>query len=601
MLGKIVAIEDNQILAKTTVALEESQNIINMYVSLKDDEGICIGEVVDITKNIIYINLVGEIVDNKFVFGVIRKPSFKAQINLISKESIPVIISTPATNESEYLYLGKSPIYKGVDINVPINAFFSNHFAIFGSTGSGKSCSVSRMFQNLFSKQNKIAYKSTILIFDAYGEYHQAFSKLNEVVPEISFKAYTTNLKFAETEIIKIPLWLLGVDDIALLLNAESHNQLPIIEKALKLVSVFAKSEDEVIKHKNDIIARAILDILTSGKSASQVRDQVTSILSYYNTKELNLETQIFQPGYTRPLKQCLLIDATGKIREMELLMNFVSSFLDDSLELTLPDGSFPYSLKDLSDALDFALISEGVLNSDKIYDECNILKVRLHTLLNSPDATYFDVKEYVTRDQYIKDLLTATNGKKAQIINFNINYIDDRLAKTITKMFSKLFFDYAKGLDNRGTYPFHIILEEAHRYVQNDTDNFLLGYNIFERITKEGRKYGVILGLISQRPSELSETALSQCNNFLVFKMLHPRDVDYIRDMVPNITNEIVKRLRILQPGTCMAFGLAFKVPTIVKFEMPDPAPASSSCDISNRWFVVKQEQNAQSNQTQQ
>ena len=182
-----------------------------------------------------------------------------------------------------------------------------------------------------------------------------------------------------------------------------------------------------------------------------------------------------------------------------------------------------------------------------------------------------------------------ARDGKKAQIINFNINYIDDRLAKTITKIYSKMLFDYAKSLDRRGSFPFHIVLEEAHRYVQNDSDIDVLGYNIFDRITKEGRKYGVVLGLISQRPSELSETSLSQCSNFLIFKMLHPKDVEYIRDMVPNITNEIVKRLRILQPGTCIAFGTAFKVPVLIHFDMPDPAPASSSCDISGIWMVNK------------
>jgi len=141
--------------------------------------------------------------------------------------------------------------------------------------------------------------------------------------------------------------------------------------------------------------------------------------------------------------------------------------------------------------------------------------------------------------------------------------------------------------MDNRASMPFHIILEEAHRYVQNDSDIDLIGYNIFDRITKEGRKYGVILGLITQRPSEMSETALSQCNNFLCFKMLHPKDVEYIKNMVPNITNEIVKRLRILQPGNCVAFGLAFKVPTLIKFEMPSPEPASSSCNIIEKWFV--------------
>ena len=151
------------------------------------------------------------------------------------------------------------------------------------------------------------------------------------------------------------------------------------------------------------------------------------------------------------------------------------------------------------------------------------------------------------------------------------------------------MFFDYAKQMDDRGSLPFHIVLEEAHRYVQNDTDNFLLGYNIFERITKEGRKYGVLLGLISQRPSELSETALSQCNNFLIFKMIHPNDIGYIREMVPNITDEIVKKIKILQPGTCMAFGLAFKVPTIIKFDMPNPSPASNSANIEEKWFIRK------------
>ena len=192
-----------------------------------------------------------------------------------------------------------------------------------------------------------------------------------------------------------------------------------------------------------------------------------------------------------------------------------------------------------------------------------------------------------MTKEQYIKTLLTANNGLKAQIINFNINYVDDRFAKSLTKIFSKMLFDYAKGMTKRATLPFHIVLEEAHRYVQNDNDIELLGYNIFERITKEGRKYGVMLGLISQRPSELSETTLSQCSNFLIFKMLHPRDVEYIKEIVPNITAEVVKRLRILQPGNCIAFGSAFKVPVIVKFNMPNPAPTSESCDISKMWFV--------------
>lgn len=592
MLGNIIGIEENTVLIKINIDLNKYDSLANLYVIMENGEDKkIVGEISNIKDNIAYVNLLGEIINNKFIFGVIRKPSFASTVKLISKEKIPMLIGIENYTENKDLYIGKSPIYEGVDIGVNINDFFSNHFAIFGSTGSGKSCSVARIFQNLFMKQQSIAYRASIFIFDAYGEYHNAFKDLNQKVPELNFKAYTTNTKFPDNELIKIPLWLLDTDDIAILLGADKTSQLPIIEKALKLVTVFGREEEIVIKHKNDIIARAILDILSSGRSSAQIRDQIFSVLSHYNTKDLNLDSQIYQPGYTRPLKQCLLIDATGKIREMELLTNFIQTFLDDNLELNLPDGTFKYTLKDLQDAFDFALISEGVLKSDKIYDEANVLRVRIHSLVNSQESKYFEVNDYITKEDYIKSLITADNGRKAQIINFNINYVDDRFAKTLTKIYSKLLFNFAKELDRRATIPFHIVLEEAHRYVQNDNDINLLGYNIFDRITKEGRKYGVILGLISQRPSELSETSLSQCNNFLIFKMLHPIDVEYIRKMIPNITNDIVKRLRILQPGNCIAFGNAFKIPVLIKLDMPDPAPSSSSCDISGIWFIDRSE----------
>ena len=584
MLGNIIGIEENIVLINLNIDLSKISSLINLMVIMEQEDKKIVGEIINIKNNIAFVNLLGEIKNDKFVYGVINKPSFASVIKLISKEKISMIISTDEFKENEHVYLGTSPIYEGVKINVDVNKFFSNHFAIFGSTGSGKSCSVARIFQNLFAKPKSIPYRSSIFIFDAYGEYHTAFEKLNDVVPEITFKYYTTNTDEDIDKILRIPVWLLDTDDIALLLECDKTSQLPIIEKALKLVTVFARDEKDVIKHKNDIIARAILDIFTSGKNPAQIRDQVFSILSYYNTSELNLETQIFQPGYTRPLKQCLLIDASGKIRDMELLMNFMQKFLDDTLELTLPDGSFKYTLKDIKDALDFALISEGILKSEKVFDEYNVLKVRLHSLVTGNYSEYFNYDTFISKEQYIKDLLSAPHGRKAQIINFNINYVDDRFA-----IYSKLLFNYSKELKERASIPFHIILEEAHRYVQNDNDVNLLGYNIFDRITKEGRKYGVLLGLISQRPSELSDTSISQCSNFLIFNIIHPADLAYIKQMVPNITEEIAKKFKTLQSGNCIAFGNAFKVPVFIKFEMPNPAPSSSSCDIRKTWFIEK------------
>ena len=586
MLGTIIAVEENMVYVKLNPQVTNIGNIANSFVVFESSASNIVGEVINVKENILHINLVGQIKDNVFVTGISKKPSLDSAVKVISKEKIPFIIGMPTYKENRDLLLGTSPIYDNVQIGVNVNDFFSKHFAIIGSTGSGKSCGVARIFQNLVSKKTSVPYKASIFLFDAYGEYHNAFLDLNKIIPNINFKAYTTNIK-GDTEIMRIPLWFLGVDDIALLLNAEKANQLTIIEKALKYVTIFGREETSVIKYKNDIIARALLDILASGNSPAQIRDQVFSVLSYYNTSELNLETPVVQPGYTRPLKQCFLIDATGKIRDMELVTNIMNGYLLEEYSLELPDGSFKYTLKDLKDAFEFALISEGVLKSQKIYDDLNILKVRLHTLLNSDNHIYFDYPEYITKEKYIRNLMTAPNGRKAQIINFNINYIDDRLAKTITKIYAKLLFDYSKNMEQKASFPFHIVLEEAHRYVQNDNDIYLLGYNIFDRITKEGRKYGVLLGLITQRPSELSETAISQCSNFLIFKVQHPKDVGYIKEMVPNITEEEIKKIKMLPPGMCMAFGSGFKLPVLVKFAMPNPEPNSRSANITESWFV--------------
>lgn len=587
MLGKIIGVEEDTILLRVAINLDTIQNIAGMYVVIEDDSKVHAGEVNDIKDGIAHINLIGEIKGNEFIYGVTTKPSFRASVKLISREKVPMILSVTNYEEKKDVLIGESPIYPGIRVGFNINDFFANHFAIFGNTGSGKSWGTARVIQSIFEKQKTVPYRASIFIFDAYGEYHSAFKNISEKVPEASFKSYTTNTKISDTEVLKIPLWLLTLDDVVLLLGATKNTQIPIIEKALKLVNLFVRNENDVIKPKNDIIARALLDILSSGKSPAQIRDQIFSVLTKYHTKDLNLDSEIYQPGYVRSLKQCLIIDNTGKIREMELITNYISSFLDESYELVMPDGSFKYGLKDLENALDFALLSEGSLSSNKVFDENNVIKVRLHTLLNGDYAKYFDCEDYISKNEYIKGLLTAPNGRKAQIINFNINYVDDRFAKIITKIYSKMLFDYAKNLDKRASLPFHIILEEAHRYVQNDDDVNLIGYNIFDRITKEGRKYGVLLGLISQRPSDLSETSISQCSNFLIFKMIHPRDVQYIKDMVPHITNEVIKRLKVLQPGNCIAFGSAFKVPVMTKLDMPNPSPSSSSCDISNNWYI--------------
>lgn len=587
-IGKIINIEENIVTVKIDVNVLNYGNLMNIHTVFDDGKRKLIGEILKVDIEYLKIAIVGELKEQIFIPGISLKPSFSSIIRIVTKEELSYILGPQEIIDNNQIALGVSSVYPGYKINVDVNSFFSNHFAILGNTGSGKSCTFARIVQNIFTTSKYLPVNASIFVFDAYGEYKNAFSFLHEFNAGLNFKSYTTNTQYPDTELLKIPLWLLDVDDIALLLNATSPSQLPIIEKALKLVPILKGTGEESTKIKNDIIARAILDILKSGKDSIKIRDQVTAVLSTYNTELLNLNSQIIQPGYVRTLKQCIYVDNSGKMQEMELVVNFISTFVIEGFEIPNPKGDVQYELSDLELALNFALISEGILKSDKVFDYANVLSVRLHSLVNSDYADYFKYDKMVTINGYISDLLTTFDGKKAQLIDFNINYVDDRLAKVMTKIISKILFDFSANNENRGKFPFHIIIEEAHRYVQNDKDVELLGYNIFDRITKEGRKYGVILGLITQRPSELSETSISQCSNFLVLRTLHPKDLHYIKEMVPNVSDEILAILKTLQPGSAISFGSAFKVPISLKMDKPNPEPYSSNSNIAKIWYAL-------------
>ncbi|MEG1596838.1 MAG: DUF87 domain-containing protein [Bacilli bacterium] len=585
MIGNIIAIENNMIKVKLSIDINNQSNLINLHIIFIDGKRKVVGEILDINKDILSCNILGYILDDKFTPGSSKKPSFKSLVKLVEMDELELILGKQTIDSNTSINLGTSSIYPNYKVNVKINDFFSNHFAVLGNTGSGKSFTVSRILQNVFTSNNYVPINANIIIFDAYGEYKNAFANFSNISPMLNYKTYTTNTIYPSDEILNIPLWLLGVDDIALLLGASEHAQLAIIEKALKLVHILNDQNEFSIAYKNDIIAQTLLDILMSGKESNKIRDQITAVLSNFNTPSLNLESILEQPGYSRPLKQCIFVDKTGKMQEVELVVDYISSFINSNIEITV-NNDVAYTLTDLENALDFALISEGILKSDKVFDYANILSVRLHTLVNSKYSKFFEGKEMITRKSYIEKLTHTLDGKKVQIINFNINYVDDTMAKTIVKIISKMIFDYTISLDTRASIPFHILIEEAHRYVQNDNDNFILGYNIFDRITKEGRKYGVLLGLITQRPSELSETSISQCSNFLVLRTLHPKDLEYIKNMVPNVSMDIVNSLKILEPGNVMAFGNAFSVPINIKIEKPNPEPLSNNANIVNSWF---------------
>ena len=575
MFGKIKRINNNEVTIEN-ISGKAISSLIGCHVIFLEDSRRIVGEVTYIDEVEAKILLVGEIINNVFNAGIIKKPSGIAPVRVINKDELELIIGKSEL-QKENLLLGTSSIYKTFNVSVPLNDIFANHLAIIGNTGSGKSCGVARIIQNLFFINKPI--NSHIVLFDAYGEYVETFKNINNL--GLNFASFSGNSKNGTEYQLKFPAWFLDVDDLSLLLRVSSPDQIPVLKKSLKLVKIFKSNTPEIKRYKNDIIAKCLMDILTSGRPSSTIRDQVIAVLTHYNTEDLNLDSTIHQPGYDRTFRQCLLIDDSGKMNAIFEVMKFLQQFENIDLESIDIVDTICYSLEDLYSALEFSLISEGTINNDIIYKEMNVLKTRLQSIINSDNKHIFNVDEYIGKEEFVRDMFIKNN-----LVNIDLSDIDDDFAKVLTKIYSKLLFNYANKLEKRGSLSFNIILEEAHRYVQNDNDINIIGYNIFDRITKEGRKYGTLLTFITQRPSELSTTSLSQCANFIVFRVFHPADLEIVRTMSTNVSMANIEQIKSLSPGSAFAFGVGFKIPTLVNFELPNPIPESTSVNVKNIWF---------------
>lgn len=579
MFEKIISISKNYALVK--IAGTVTEDLLNYNVVFEDDKKI-LGEIEEVEGDIIKITFLGEFINGRFNSGIIRKPSLSANIRIINTSELAELVGD---NDPKSMTLGISPLYN-YPIKINIDDMFSNHSAIFGNTGSGKTYGVARLVQNLFVMKDKIPFNSNILIFNNTSEYDNAFRSINSYNPNFNYKMFTTNSDSNEN-LVKLPLWLLSIDDYANLLDVTSYSQLVVIEKMLSLVSVFARDDEESHRYKNHLIAKAIVSVMYTNQVSARIRDQIFSILTTCYTEELNLDVEVPGVGYTRQFRKCFDIDSQGQFVERILVTGYIQQFIDNDTKWNEDYVPIYFNLDDLEVALNFALISEGLLLNEKSYGEATALKVRLHTLNNSSNSRFFACDTFIDLSQFISDIIMVDNNRRAQIVNFVLEDIDDRFAKTLVKIYSRLLFKFSKYMPDRGSMPIHIMLEEAHRYVQKDIDNSILGYNIFERIAKEGRKFGLVLDLITQRPTELSETVISQCSNFLIFKINHPTDLEYIRKMVPNISADVIEKQKSLQSGTCVAFGRMMKVPMIVRMELPNPEPQSSNASIYDKWMV--------------
>ena len=276
MFEKIALINETSVFVDLVPGVKISDNILSSHVVIEDQEKQILGEISEVNTSQVKIKLLGEFTNGQLFGGIIRKPLMNAQIRGVNEQEIAIILGQ--TNEGA-MYLGRSPFYNGANVCLSVNNFFSNHFAIFGNSGSGKSCGTARLLQNVFQNKETPPYNANILIFDVSGEYANAFSQLSTIDPKFDYRVFTTSVGNTQYEPLRIPLWLLNTNDLALLLQANSHSQLPLIERMLKLTKIFAESSEMSEKFKDHLIAKAIFSILYSDSTPVKKKNDIFSVI----------------------------------------------------------------------------------------------------------------------------------------------------------------------------------------------------------------------------------------------------------------------------------------------------------------------------------
>ena len=610
-IGRIISIDTYKIIAELYDSVNNYISTIDgirfigeigSYVSINEIDRKIIAEIVSVEEKNLFSNkelikpngtrlvalsLIGEITDDSFCFGVSKPPHIYSEISIIHQSDLQVMLDVGESEEEivegvntrlRSLRIGQSVVFPDYPVNINIDRFFGFHFAVFGNTGAGKSNTIARIIQNIFLKREYSAKGAKFIIFDSNGEYNRAFESINEINADIKCKCFSCD---TETDNhFEIPVWALSADDWAILLHASEKTQIPVLYRAMDIAKVFFDPECHDDEVKNHILASTVLGILNSSDSSPSKADKIRSVLKQFGTPEFSLSKDIEGTEYT--LNELINV-AYGEMRLLQALIDYCESFIRRDVDNNLGlKKEVVYDIKDFSEAVKFATLYEGSISSQRIQEYTSTLITRLQTIIESPQGNLFTKTEFKTVDEYIKSLLGNN-----QIFDIDISMLDDSSSEVIAKVLSKIVLDYVRKLEHKAEMPINLIVEEAHRFIKNDSNTNSFGFNVFERIAKEGRKYGLLMGISSQRPSELSKTVVSQCSNFIIHRVQNPDDLQYISKMVPYINRGILDRLTYLQTGTALVFGTAINLPTLTRFDIASPETDSSSAKISEKWYV--------------
>ncbi len=373
-----------------------------------------------------------------------------------------------------------------------------------------------------------------------------------------------------------------------MLLKASEKSQLPVLRNALGFTQLMSPEK------KFHIYACSIMYVFEHWESPVAKRQRIVSLIqkaqfpashkvdfSNFNSQYGNFADR---PG-----------DSLANSKE-ESFKNSVRYYIKEDINIDPRYNFEKFNFNDLEQAIEIALLYEEYHGNKQIRDYTSSMITRFKSVKDRDDFKFLtnnysneDIESFIRKYLGI-DEPVISDQKKSQIIIINLNSANDETVEVISCVLSRLIFEKLKNAKDRNKFPVNLVLEEAHRYISTEAGKVFGDANkIFERIAKEGRKYGMFLLVSSQRPSELSKTVLSQCSNFIVHRIQNPEDLSHIRQITPHISETVLKRLPSIPTQHALIFGHSVNLPTTFKVNEANPKPKSDNNEISNNWFKPK------------
>jgi len=510
---------------------------------------------------IMSVQPLGTIRDGRFTRGVNEYPTIGDDVWVAVQNDFEQIFGSfdqllAGSKHPRSFCLGQFALNTEFDVKVLGKEFFSKHVAIVGNSGSGKSCTTARILYEVLKLP-----EAQVVLFDLHGEYAQAFSD-EDGEPD-------RNVTVINDQDLVLPYWLLKYEELEELMVDRSN---PVLVSAqisfLKMALTRLKSE-----------AAAELDIS---------REFTLDTPIYFSLDRLkcfaeNMNEARFVLGSDHYAFSKLALRSLRVEEQEQLLSSQRCEFKSGTPEGEVPHPTYYSKLLGLVNRLESRL-------NDRRYDfllrpcEAAAQSSWLKRVLPA-DAPAGDLSNAMG---YIIELLLGQVQPRKNLVILDLSGIPSDIVDLTVALVTRLVFDYNFWCPLPQRHPVLLVFEEAHNYIPRDPGvsfNRRFSCQAVERVAREGRKYGVTAMVVSQRPAELSETVLSQCNNMIVMRISNPDDQKYIAKVVSDQFAHLVSSLPVMRPGEAFVIGDSVLMPLRTLIHLPPRQPRSADMDYFKHW----------------